>query len=79
MQAILLTILITTMAAYTVAAVVDIFAAKKTYYKLGELANMVLNLHSEVVWLQERIEALEATQAQAPRIVSLVHTKGGPK
>lgn len=88
MQAILLTILITVLAAYTVAGMVDIFAAKKTYHKLGELVDMVLTLHAEVIWLQGRMEALEATQAQAPRLVSLkptegkvasVHTKGGHK
>lgn len=88
MQAILLTILITALAAYTVAGMVDIFAAKKTYHKLDELVDMVLTLRSKVIGLQKRIEALEATQAQAPRLVSLkptegkvaaVHTKGGRK
>lgn len=88
MTTLLAIVLCVTLAAYTVAGVVDIFAAKKTYHKLDGLVDMVLTLHSKVIGLQKRIDALEATQAQAPRLVSLkptegevaaVHTKGGRK
>lgn len=88
MTTLLAIVLCVTLAAYTVAGVVDIFAAKKTCHKLDELVDMVLTLRSKVIGLQKRIDALEATQAQAPRLVSLkpegkvacVHAqKGGRK
>lgn len=90
MQDTLLTILITALAAYTVVGVSDIFASWKTCHNLDDLIDMVLILRSKTEGLRKRIEALEAVQAQAPRLVSLkptedegkpasVHTKGGAK
>lgn len=79
MEVLLTIILCVVLAAYTVAGVGDILLSIRISRRLDETITMAQMVNAKVEGVRRRVDALEAAQAHAPKLVSLKPTKGGAK